>query len=389
MDMTTTAPRVLQVIPTLDTGGAERTTLDVARAIIGAGGIAVVASQGGRLVPELQNLGAEWIEGPFASKNPVTIWRNVARLAEIARLRDIQVLHARSRAPAWSALWAARRTGLGFVTTYHGIYNARSSIKRLYNSVMARGDLVIANSEYTAEHIRREHGALAKEIAIIPRGTDISAFSTGEVSAGRIALLREAWGLEPGMRVILMPGRLTRWKGQLPFIEAMAQLTSPNTVAVLAGDAQGRDGFANDVDAHIAQHGLKARVRVVGHCADMAAAMALSDVVVSASIEPEAFGRIAVEAQAMERLVVATDLGAARETVLHGQTGLLVPPGDPRAMAAAIDQALALPPHAAAAQGARARTHVLQHFTVEAMTQATLSVYRRVIVAQLARKTHA
>lgn len=370
---------VLQVIPALDAGGAERTTVDVARAVIAAGGRAWIATAGGRLAGEAEGAGAKIVTGAFESKNPLTLWRNAGALAEVVRYGEINIIHARSRAPAWSALWAAQRTHAHFVTTYHGIYNARSSLKRAYNAVMARGEAVIANSQFTADHVRAEHKTDLAKLHVIPRGTNVEAFTPANVAPARIEELRKKWGLKPDKKVIVLPNRLTRWKGQLVFLEALSKLPDRNFEAVMVGDAQERDAYVEELRAAMDRLGLSQIVRIPGHCNDMPAALLLADVVVAPSIEPEAFGRAAVEAQAMQRPIVASKLGAQTETVVDGVTGFLFPPGDAAALAASIARALALTKDQRDAMAKAARERVLKHYTVEAMCAATLRVYRDVL----------
>ncbi len=373
---------VLQVIPELDAGGAERTTLDVAAALVRAGGRALVASRGGRLADELAASGGELVLMPAHAKDPVTLTRNAVRLARLAKREGVDIIHARSRAPAWSALWAARTVRRPFVTTYHGAYNARSGLKRLYNSVMARGDAVIANSAYIASLIRAEHGELAPEITVIPRGVDTVALDPGAVAPERVAALRAAWGVAGTRPVVLMPGRLTRWKGQAVMIEALALLRAGGGSAVdlvMPGDDQGRTEYRAELEALIASRGLGDSVHLAGHCSDMPAAYAAADVVVSASIEPEAFGRVAVEGACMARPVIATDHGGARETVESGVGGLLVPPGDASAMVRALGEILALSPAARQEMGARGAARARSRFSVEVMQAATLRLYEELM----------
>lgn len=372
-------PAVLQVLPMLETGGVERGTIEVAEALVRAGFRAFVASAGGRLVPELTHLGAEHIALPLASKDPWVMWRNAARLAALIRERQVAIVHARSRAPAWSARLAARRTGARWVTTYHGTYTEGFALKRRYNAVMASGERVIAISAFIAEHLMARHGTDPARVRIIPRGVDPRRFDPAIVSGERIVKLARAWRIPDDAPVVLLPGRLTRWKGQEVLIEALARMRRTDAVAVLAGDDQGRRGYRAGIEALAERLGLGRRVRIVGDCADMPAALMLADVAVSASIEPEAFGRVVVEAQAMGRPVVATAHGGALETVSPGETGWLVPPGEPAALAAALDHALSLDDAARAALGAQAREAVLARYTTGRMCAATLDVYRELL----------
>jgi glycosyltransferase involved in cell wall biosynthesis len=376
---------ILQIVPELEAGGAERTTVDVAAGLAQVGARALVATEGGRLVGELQAKGGTWVPFPAASKNPFSMLINVRRLARICYDEKVAIVHARSRAPAWVALGAARSLDLPFVTTYHGSYAGRSSVKVLYNSVMARGDAVIANSHYTADLIRSLHPQAGERIRVIHRGTDFAVFSPAAVAPERVENLRKVWGVAPHERVVLLAARLTGWKGQKVLIEAAAKLRDAGFADigfVLAGDPQGRESYVRELDALIASRKLKGVVRRVGHCTDMPAAFLAAAVVTVPSTEPEAFGRSAVEAQSMGTPVVVSDLGAVPETVLsppsvaaHERTGWRVPPGDADALAAALGEALALGATARAGLGARARGHVERHFSLERMISSTLDVY--------------
>lgn len=369
---------VLQVIPTLNQGGAERTTIEVAAALSAAGGRALVASEGGTLEGELAAAGGALIRLPLSSKNPLTLWANAARLGEAARAQGAQLIHARSRAPAWSALWAARRLRLPFVTTYHGVYRATSGLKRLYNSVMARGDVVIANSRFTADHLIAAHGTDPARVVVIPRGVDGARFDPAAVDPARAAALALAWGLaaDDPRPLVMLPGRLTAWKGQGLLLDAIGQVASPARY-VLVGGGEAKPGFEAALRARVAAEGLP--VTFAGQCADMPAALSLADLVVCPSLEPEAFGRTAIEAQAMEKPVIAADHGGARETVLPGETGWLTPPGDAAALARAISEAISLTDAQRKQIGARGRAHVAQHFSTAALQHATLGVYRRLL----------
>jgi glycosyltransferase involved in cell wall biosynthesis len=383
-------PAILQIVPQLDAGGAERSTVDIAKALVARGFRALVASQGGRLERELIAAGGELMRMPVASKRPLRILVNARKIAHIIRTQNVLLVHARSRAPAWSARLAARRTGIPFVTTYHGIYNAKGALKRWYNSVMARSDAVIANSEWTARHILATYRFHPKRLTVIPRGLDLDIFDPSKVEPARIQSLRDWWAAPPGVRVILLPGRLTRWKGQLVFVRALARLKRegklPEDVrAVIAGASQGRSRYLKEVIDAIAENALGDVVLVSDHIADMPAAYLAADIVVCASTDPEAFGRVPPEAAAMERPVIATDHGGALETVLSGESGLLVRPKSATALAEALAELLARSPAELAAMGQRGRAHIEAKYTVERMCAATLELYRELIERQLTK----
>lgn len=374
---------ILQVLPELNAGGVERGAIEIAEAVVSAGGRAIVASAGGRMVERLAAVGGEHVAMPLRSKNPATIWANARRLTAFARAEDVSIVHARSRAPAWSALMAARRAGARFVTTYHGVYNEDLPFKRAYNAVMAKGDRVIAISQFVALVIAERHGVGSERVSVIPRGADLRAFTLDEATLGRAAALRREWSLDGETRpIIMLPGRLTRWKGQSVFIDAMAALAAEGVEAVglLVGGEKGGatlsgGPFETELRGRIAAAGLDERVRLLGDCGDMPAAYAVADVVVSASTDPEAFGRVAVEAQAMARPVVASAHGGAIETVERGVTGWLTTPGDAADLARALRDAARLSPERRAAMGAVGRARVEERFSVAAMQAATLRVY--------------
>ncbi len=372
---------VLQVLPRLDLGGVERGTLEIARAIVDAGGRALVASAGGRLGVRLAAMGAELVEGPFASKNPLTMAANAWRLLRVIREEGVDVIHARSRAPAWSAWAAARRAGAPFVTTWHGVYSESGPFKRLYNGVMCRGRPTIAISDFVAELIRDRHDLDPTHIVTIPRGADVAAFAEEAVSAQRAIAVAREWGLVEDPRpVALLPGRLSGWKGQGDFVEAAALLKARRGASdflfVIVGD-DGGSGLAEKLIERARALDALDVVRLAPACDDMPAAYKLAAVVVSASTKPEAFGRVAVEAQAMGRPVVASDHGGARETVEDGRTGFLYPPGDAQALAEAVDRVLSLDASGRAHMGMAGRARVASRFTVNAMQNATLAVYER------------
>ncbi len=371
---------VLQVLPALETGGVEKGTVEMVEAIAGAGGTALVASEGGRMVAAVERAGGRHVILPLASKNPWRMLANVAPLAALIRREGVTIVHARSRAPAWSAWLAARRTGAHFVTTAHGVYREDLPGKRRYNSVMAMGERVIAISHHVARQLAERHGVGPDRLRVIPRGVDPGAFDPARIGDDRVAALAERFRLPAGAPVVMLPGRLTRWKGQAVLLRALARMARRDAVAVLVGSDQGRRRYAGELLLETERLGIVARVRLVGHCDDMPAALALADVVVNASTEPEPFGRTVIEAQAMGRPVVVPDHGGVAETVAPGETGWRVKPGDPEALAAALDAALALDPAERLALGARARASVLAHYTTARMQAATLAVYRELLM---------
>ncbi len=370
---------ILQVLPALESGGVEQGTVEMVQAIVAAGGRAIVASAGGRLVARVEAAGGVHVRLPLTSKNPVRLWRNAGLLADLIGRERVRIVHARSRAPAWSALLAARRTGARFLTTFHAPYGEAGPGKRTYNSVMARGRVVIAISRFVAALIERRYGVPAARIRVIPRGVDPARFDPASVEVARADALRRAWGLQAAGLVVLLPGRLSRWKGHGVAIEALAAVRTPGVVLVCAGPLEGRGTYAAALRQQAQALGVADRVRFVGRCDDMAAAMTLAAVVINPSTEPEGFGRTVIEAQAMARPVIATDHGGAAETVEPGVSGWLVPPGDAAGLAAAIDRVLAMTPAERDAAGLRARGSVLAHYTTAAMQSATVAVYAELL----------
>jgi glycosyltransferase involved in cell wall biosynthesis len=379
---------LLQVVPELETGGAEQTTIDVARAVIEAGGKALVATRGGRMAARLEADGARLAQMPVQSKNPMVMLGNAARLVDLIRQENVSLVHARSRAPAFSALWAAHATKTPFVATYHGVYKASSSLKRWYNAVMTRGDLVIANSDYTRDHVLAEHRVDPAKVVTIPRGVDLDRFNPSWVTPDRVEALQAAWGLSANddRCRILLAGRLTRIKGHLTIIEAAARLKAQGRsdfLILFAGDDQGRTGYDEELRVAIAQTGLEDVVKIVGHCDDMPAAYLIADIALLPTTVPESFGRAAVEPQAMGRPVIASNHGGTVETVVEGVSGWLVPPGDPDAWAAAIARAIDVGRSRRLEMGQAGMSRTRQLYRVDAMCAATLDAYVRVLEADM------
>jgi glycosyltransferase involved in cell wall biosynthesis len=373
--MTDRRRTILQVLPRLDTGGAERVVVEIAEALTSIGHRTLIACDNGPLSQAALRAGAEIVPMPLATKSPFNMRRNASRLEKLIRDRDIDLVHAHSRAPAWSALWATRRSKTPFVTTYHGTYSEDAPFKRKYNGVMAEGDRVIAVSHFIAELIRQRHAVDEAKLRTIPGGVDLRKFDPAAIMGDRVSRLARDWRLDMGAPTIMLPGRLTEWKGQKLMISALAQLEHRDAILVLAGGDQGRETYAQSLINHAESLGVTDRLRMVGHVEDMPAALMLADIVVNASTDPEAFGRTVIEAQAMGRMVIAADHGGASETITDRVTGLLVPPSDAEAMAQAIDLALQMPPEARIAWGLRARGMVSENYSVTAMQYGVLRVY--------------
>lgn len=349
----------------------ERTTVEVADALIAAGHGAFVVSGGGRLVQKLTKTGATHFTAKVGSKRLLSYPWRVAAIRKLIVMNKIDVVHARSRAPAWAAWRAAMAEGVPFVTTYHGIYNEGFPGKRRYNSIMARGDLVIANSRFTADHIKTTHKTPDARIRVIPRGVDMALFDPKAVSPGRIEAVWNKWQINPDDRVILLPARLTRWKGQTVAIRALSRLPE-DTVLVCVGDPQGRDAYVAELRSLAEKLGVAGRLRLPGHEVDMPAAFMAADRVTTPSTDPEAFGRTAAEAQAMGRWVVAANHGGAVDVVEDGIFGALVEPGDDNGLARAL---LGVP---GTYDGGASRTRIEDRFSKKALQAATLRVYREV-----------
>ncbi|NHO32873.1 glycosyltransferase family 4 protein [Acetobacter fallax] len=392
MSVPSRRPVILQVLPALDAGGVERGTIEMVEAITRAGGVALVASEQGRLVPKVEYYGGRHIPLNLGDKSPYAILRNASRLKSLIATEGVDLVHARSRAPAWAARLATRSRQARFVTTWHGVHSESFPGKKTYNSVLASGDRVIAISHFIGDRLMRDYDVSPDRLRIIPRGADTRQFDPDCIRGNRIQALVDAWDIAEDLPVILMPGRLTEWKGQTLLLDALAIMTregwsNGNWVCVFVGEAPERSDFPEELKALVETLGLQERVRFGGHCADMPAAMALSELVVVPSLKPEPFGRVVVEAQAMARPVIVAAHGAAMETVVHGETGILVPPGDARVLAEMIVATLNASDEQRAAMGQRARMSVLAHYTTGAMQESTLAVYDELLGTSLSGVT--
>jgi len=370
--------RVLQVLPALNDGGVERSTLELARSLSADGVENWVVSGGGRLADAVDAAGAVHVTMPVGAKSPVSVWRNAARLSALVDELGIDIIHARSRAPAWASYLAARRGRRRpiFLTTFHGVYGHGSALKRWYNSVMLRGEVVIANSAYIAEHLRTVYGVADARIIVAPRGVDTDVFDPATVSGHDIARLRKEFDAE-GRPLLVYVSRLSGWKGHAVLVEALETLLDLPWKMVFAG-GHDSENLRQELAARIASGPARDRIVLAGSRADVPALLRTSDLAFSVATSPEAFGRAAIEAGAMETPVIATAHGGSLETVRHGETGWLVPPKDARALALAIRTALR-DPDGARALGRAARRHVLERFTSGLTLAAERSAYERVL----------
>lgn len=373
------APVVMQIIPSLGTGGAEQGCIDIAAELVKSGAKSIVVTHGGHRIPEILRGGSIHIDIPVHSKNPFVMWRNISRLRRIIKEHDVDIVHARSRAPAWSAWKAVEATRARFMTTCHAPFNISGDVKKFYNSSIARGERVIAISNYVREYLIKNYEIDERNIRLIHRGVAIEKFHPNAVAPTHLIKLSQDWRLPDGCTIVMMPARITRWKGHLVLVDAMAKLKRDDVFCVMIGDDQGRTEFTAEVESAIREKGLEGRVRMVGHCSDMPAAYMLANVVVSASTDPEGFGRIPIEAQAMGRPIVATNHGGAMETILPGYTGWLVPPNDSGALAEAINEALSMDPEKRAFMATHAMMHIAENFTRGKMVDDTMDVYAELL----------
>ena len=378
--------KVLQVIPKLGYGGAETGCYDLAHYLPENNCSSYIVTSGGELLKFIDRKKVKVIKLPVHSKNPLIIFINFFALIFIILINNISIVHARSRAPAWSCLMAAKITGRKFVTTFHGTYNFNSKIKKFYNSVMVRSDLIIAGSNFIFSHIKENYTKYIdakKKLLVIFRGINIDYFdSTTKLESDEKKLLKK-WEIEKDKKIILLPGRLTGWKGQEVFIEAInlvnIELGYEAFYAVILGSDQGRDLYKKKLIRLTEQHRLVNQVKFIDHCKDMALAYKVSDIVVSASIEPEAFGRVAVEAQSMERPIIASNIGGSNETVIDEKTGFLFESGNAKALSEKILKLVTMDESSLRSIGIEGRKNIIQKFNVEKMCFSTYSEYKRIL----------
>jgi glycosyltransferase involved in cell wall biosynthesis len=378
--------KVLQVIPKLGYGGAETGCYDLAHYLPENNCSSYIVTSGGELLKFIDKKKVKVIKLPVHSKNPLLMLFNSIALIFIILLNNISIVHARSRAPAWSCLFATKITRRKFVTTFHGTYNFKNSIKKFYNSVMVRSDLIIAGSNFIFSHINQNYPKyldLKKKFLVIFRGINVDYFELSTILDSEENRLISDWDVDRNKKTILMPGRLTAWKGQETFIEALnlvnKELGYESFNAIILGSDQGRDIYTKKIKRLAEQYRLTSQLKFIEHCKNMPLAYKISDIVVSASVEPEAFGRVAVEAQSMEKPIIASDIGGSNETIIDNVTGFLFQSGNAEALSKKIIEVLQLDESRLKSIGIEGRKNIIKKFNVEKMCFSTYSEYKKLL----------
>ena len=378
--------KVLQVIPKLGYGGAETGCYDIAHYLSENNCKSFIVTSGGELLKFIDKEKVKLIRLPVHSKNPLLILFNSIILIGIILLFNISIVHARSRAPAWSCLFATKLTGRKFVTTFHGTYNFKGKIKKFYNSIMVRSNLVIAGSNFIFSHIKENYSELLyvkKKFLVIFRGINVDYFDPSTKTEDDEKKLLSEWQIEKNKKIILMPGRLTFWKGQALFIEAInlvnIELGYEAFHAVILGSDQGRGLYKKKLIRLKEQYRMSKQIKFVEHCKDMALAYKISDIVVSASIEPEAFGRVSVESQSMEKPIIASNIGGSNETILDKKSGFLFEAGDAKSLSKKIIKIITMDETSLKTMGTEGRKNIIKKFNVEKMCFSTYSEYKRLL----------
>ena len=377
--LTTKVPTVMQVLPSLHTGGVERGTVDISNALVSTGWNSIVVSAGGNMANQITRAGGRHIKLPIGSKNPLR-WRNTyENLLNTAYRYKVDIIHARSRLPAWISFYVAQKQNTPFITTFHGRYGDSNFFKKRYNSIMCRGENVIAISYFIAEEIKQRYGIDESRLRVIQRGVDINTYHPAQVSADRMINLTKSWRVPDGIPIIMLPSRVTRWKGHELLVEALALISDIKFHCLMVGPYTDKLRYKFHLENEIRRYGLSSKIYLVGECNDMPAAYKVADVVISSSIDPEPFGRVIIEAQAMGRPVVASNHGGATESIVEGQTGWLVKPNNPQALAEGIRKALLVSEEQRDRLSENSISSVHKYFSSDEMCLKTMDVYREVL----------
>lgn len=370
---------ILQVLPSLEMGGVERGTIEIASALQQAGIRNYVVSSGGPMVRELKKMGVEHITLPVHRKNPLVIWRNIGRLVRVIRDKKITLVHVRSRAPAWVVRYACKKTGVPFISTYHGVYGIKPAfLKKPYNRVMTVGKKVIAVSDFVKQHIMTQYNVPDCQIKTIYRGADIRRFNPDRVSSDRVTDLMKKYQISPEKPIITLVGRLTKIKGHSVLLAALTHMKHKDVTCLFVGSDQGRASYVAELKEQIRTLSPQTSVQMIKSCADMPALYLMSDIIVNASVVPESFGRTVTEAQAMGRIVVASAHGGACETIRDGKTGFLVPPDDAISLAKRLDYVLDMSGEQQKKIQSAGITSVRENFSVQSMCAQTIELYQEV-----------
>ena len=370
---------VLQVLPHLNSGGLVSGAIEVSEALQKSGMRSFVASEGGRREREITRRGGKVFNFSLGSKNPLIIFLNIYKLSRIIKKYKINIIHARSRAPAWSAYFAAKKMGIPFVTTFHGTYSIQNNLKKKYNSIMVKADKVIAISSFINKHILSNYKVDQEKVVTVYRGINIEKYDYLKVSNERLIAFSKKFNIPEDSFVILLPGRITRWKGHILLIEAISKLQRSDIICLFVGDLQGRNKYFAELNKTIDKFKLKNNFRIISNQSDMALIYKLSDVVVSASLEPEAFGRVVAEAQAMGRPTVAVNHGGGPEIIIDGVTGWLFRPGDANDLAEKINKALNLNIDDRKKMSVKAIERAKLNFNNEMMCAKKLNIYAELV----------
>ena len=369
---------ILQVVPALISGGVERGTLEIAKSIVKAGYHSIVLSAGGPMVESLVNSGSEHVTLNVSSKNPIIIWKNMRKIAHIIRSKNVDIIHARSRAPAWSCYMASKTTNTRLITTFHGIYNFKNFLKKFYNSVMTEGSSVIAVSNFVKKHIIDNYKVDSSKITVIHRGVNHNEFSKDKLSDKKLNYYRKKYNIPEGKPVLLMPSRMTRWKGHEVLIDALEKIKHLDFYCIMVGDVAKHPSYVSRIKKKIHQYKLQSHIQLFGNESDMINLYGISNIVLSTSVEPEAFGRTIIEAQAMEKIVIATNIGGACETIQDGFNGFHVKPNDSSSLAQKIERSLSIiGSEQEKNMTTRARKTASEKFSLEKMLNSTLAIYEQ------------
>jgi glycosyltransferase involved in cell wall biosynthesis len=380
---------IMQILPSLNNGGVERGVVDIAKSVLEAGFESIVVSSGGPMVKQFAGLKVKHITLPVHSKNPFTIFQNIKKLAKIIKEYEVNLVHIRSRAPAWVAYFACRKTNCQMASTIHGPYSNHlfsqkiSKLKLKYNSVMLRPKFIIAVSNFIKNYIFENYSEITdlskKETEVIHRGADLNYFSNQKVSSNRTVQLINQWNLPDDKQIIMLPARITAWKGHEFLVEALTKVKSQNFFCIMVGNVDGHNAFAKKLEQKIKDNSLEGKIKLVGQAKDMPAAYLVSDLVISSSIKPEAFGRVAIEAGAMGRIIIATNIGGSLETIIDGKTGFLVEAGNSDDLAAKIDEVLAMDKSKKEQICQNAVKHIAENFSNRKMLDATIKFYHKIL----------